>query len=199
MTQIDPLIGQLIEAFRALPGVGQRSAQRMTYHLLQNDRTGGTRLAQALNAAMQDIHACETCRDFSSQSQCRICTNSNRAQQQVCVVESPADVLAFEQTGVFSGRYFVLMGHLSPLDGIGPDELGLEVLQSQLAQGGIEELIIATGSTLEGEATARFLTQMAHSHQVKATRIAQGVPMGGELGFVDGMTLAHALSGRRPV
>jgi recombination protein RecR len=199
MAQQDPLIAQLIEAFRALPSIGQRSAQRMAYHLLQENRQAGLNLAKQLTAAMEGIHGCEVCRDFSSQPVCRICSDAARRQGQVCVVESPADCLAFEQTGVFHGRYFVLMGHLSPLDGVGPDELGLDLLQKQLASGEIEELIIATSSTLEGEATARFLVQMAGSAGVKTSRIAQGVPLGGELGFVDGMTLAHALSGRRPV
>ncbi len=193
------LLGELIEALRCLPGVGARSAQRMAFHLLERDRDGGTHLADALRAAMQRIGHCKSCRNFSESDQCTICANPTRDAAQLCVVETPADLLAIEQATGYRGRYFVLMGRLSPLDGLGPDELGVELLTRKLAAGEVRELVIATNPTVEGEATAHWLAQLAHVAGVRATRLAHGVPLGGELEYVDRGTLAHAFGSRRDV
>jgi recombination protein RecR len=193
------LIGQLIETLRALPGVGPKSAQRMAYHLLERDREGGRRLAAALQQAMDQVGHCQDCRTLSEQAQCTLCASARRDRGQLCVVETPADVLALEQSTGYEGLYFVLMGHLSPLDGIGPDELGLDLLEARLTAGEIREVILATNPTVEGEATAHFLGEMARAHGIRATRIAHGVPMGGELEYIDGNTLSHAFAGRREV
>lgn len=193
-----PLVQELIDAFTCLPGVGPRSAQRMTYALLERNREGGTRLAAALSAAMAGVRHCARCRNFAEQELCPVCADERRDQSLVCVVESPANVLAIEQSGEYRGRYFVLMGHLSPIDGIGPRELGLDQLANQVREG-VQEIILATGTTVEGEATAHYILDMARDAGVVVSRIAQGVPMGGELEFVDGATLAHALRGRRQV
>ncbi len=194
-----PLLRDLIEALRCLPGVGPKSAQRMAFHLLNSDRRGGTALATALSVAADKIGHCSRCRMLTEDELCSLCTSARRDDTVLCVVETPADVAAVEQSGGFRGRYFVLMGHLSPLDGIGPDELGLQVLETRLAEGVVSELIVATNPTVEGEATAHYLAQMATSHNVRATRIAHGVPVGGELEFVDGGTLSHALAGRQTI
>ena len=191
-----PTLLQLIEALRVLPGVGPKSAQRMAFHLLERNRTGALVLASALQTASQDIGHCQRCRMFAELDLCPICSNSSRDQGLLCVVESPADVVAVEQSGSYKGTYFVLMGHLSPLDGIGPEELGLSQLESLFSTGGIHETILATNPTVEGEATAHFVAELAMKHKVKPTRIAHGVPVGGELEYVDGGTLAHALAGR---
>jgi len=192
-----PLLRQLIEAFRCLPGVGPKGAQRMAYHLLERDRDGGRRLAQVLLEAMDAVGRCDVCRDFSEETTCRLCLDSKRDARTLCVVESPVDVAAFEQTAGYRGVYFVLMGHLSPLDGIGPSELGLDRLELRLDEGKVEELILATGTTVEGEATAHYIAELARAREIRATRIAHGVPLGGDLEFVDGSTLSHALAGRR--
>ncbi|MFN3712813.1 MAG: recombination mediator RecR [Alcanivoracaceae bacterium] len=192
-----PLVQRLIEGFTVLPGVGPRSAQRMTYWLLERNREGGGRLAAALEAAMQGVKHCSRCRNFAEDELCPVCADSRRDQAQVCIVESPADVLAIEQSGEFRGRYFVLMGHLSPIDGIGPEEIGLDVLERQL--GDIREIILATGTTVEGEATAHYILDMVRGTSITVSRIAQGVPMGGDLEYVDGATLAQALKSRRPL
>jgi recombination protein RecR len=192
-----PLVQRLIEGFTVLPGVGPRSAQRMTYWLLERNREGGSRLAAALEAAMQGVKHCSRCRNFAESELCPVCADSRRDQAQVCIVESPADVLAIEQSGEFRGRYFVLMGHLSPIDGIGPEEIGLDLLERQL--GDIRELILATGTTVEGEATAHYVLDMVRGTAITVSRIAQGVPMGGDLEYVDGATLAQALKSRRPL
>lgn len=198
--QTSPLLTQLMEALRCLPGVGPKSAQRMAFTLLQRDRSGGMRLAQALTRAMSEIGHCADCRTFTEQEVCNICSNPRRQENgQICVVESPADIYAIEQTGQFSGRYFVLMGHLSPLDGIGPDDIGLDRLEQRLASEKIQELILATNPTVEGEATAHYIAQMLGDKDIVLSRIAHGVPLGGELELVDGGTLAHALAGRRPI
>ncbi|MCZ6830998.1 MAG: recombination mediator RecR [Gammaproteobacteria bacterium] len=194
-----PLIDTLVEALRCLPGVGPKSAQRMALHLLERDREGGQTLAEALKAAMAGVGHCRRCRNFSEQEHCAICTDTRRDESLICVVESPADVVAVEQSGSYRGRYFVLMGHLSPIDGIGPEEIGLHLLQERVRQSDVEEVILATNPTVEGEATAFYLTELLRPDGIKVSRIAHGVPLGGELEYVDGGTLAHALSGRRLV
>ena len=194
-----PLLGRLIEAFRCLPGVGPKSAQRMAYHLLQRDRDGGRRLAGALLEAMDKIGHCSLCRNLSELELCRICSSDKRDRTVLCVVESPADVSAVEQAADYRGLYFVLMGHLSPLDGIGPAEIGLELLEQRIASGEVKELILATNPTVEGEATAHYIGELAREKGVRATRIAHGVPLGGELEYVDTGTLSHAFAGRQEV
>lgn len=192
------MLEQLMEALRCLPGVGPKSAQRMAFHLLQRNRKGGLQLAEALSQAMTEIGHCDQCRTFTEQDTCHVCTNPKRqANGQICVVETPADIAAIEATGQYSGRYFVLMGHLSPLDGIGPSDIGLDLLDYRLSNGDVEEVILATNPTVEGEATAHYIAQLCKAHQVNASRIAHGVPMGGELELVDGTTLSHSLLGRQ--
>ncbi|HKJ10244.1 MAG TPA: recombination mediator RecR [Gammaproteobacteria bacterium] len=190
-------IERLMEALRCLPGVGPKSAQRMAYHLLERDREGGRRLADALVDAMEHVGHCRQCRTFSEEDLCPLCANERRDRSLLCVVESPADVLALEQATGFGGLYFVLMGHLSPLDGIGPDELGLDALTARLDGGEVKEIILATNPTVEGEATAHYIGEMARERGIRATRLAHGVPLGGELEYVDGGTLSHAFIGRR--
>ena len=192
-----PCIERLIEALRCLPGVGPKSAQRMTYQLLERDRAGGRRLAEALLAAMDKVGNCRRCRTFSETEVCTLCTAAARDATLLCVVESPADVAALEQSTGYRGLYFVLMGHLSPLDGIGPQDLGLDLLEARLADGEVRELILATNPTVEGEATAYYIAELARTHGVRATRIAHGVPLGGELEYIDGGTLSHAFAGRQ--
>lgn len=199
MSNYSPLLSRLIEALRRLPGVGPKSAQRMAFHLLDRDREGAEFLARTLGESLTGIGRCPSCRMFREGDNCNYCQNSRRASGQLCVVESPADLMALETSTPYRGRYFVLMGRLSPLDGIGPEELGLPLLAEQLAAGDVQELILATNPTVEGEATAYYLAEMARAAGLKVTRIAHGVPMGGELEYVDGGTLTHALSGRRPV
>ncbi len=191
------LLQHLMETLRCLPGVGPKSAQRMAYHLLERDRDGARRLAGAISEAMEHIGHCSQCRDFTESETCALCTSHSRERNLLCIVETPADVMALEQAGGYRGLYFVLMGHLSPLDGIGPDELGLDRLEQRFREGEIEEVILATNPTVEGEATAHYISQLAHSHGLKVTRIAHGVPLGGELEYIDGSTLSHALAGRR--
>jgi recombination protein RecR len=198
--QLSPSLTALIEALRCLPGIGPKSAQRIAFHLLERDRSGGKQLGDSLLKAMQVIGHCESCRTFSETPQCDICLSIKRQDSGLlCIVESPTDVLAIEQTGQYQGLYFVLMGHLSPLDGIGPKEIGLDVLDDKLSQGNINEVILATNPTVEGEATAHFIAQLCQKHNVDASRIAHGMPVGGELDLVDGMTLMHAFSGRRSI
>jgi recombination protein RecR len=182
-----------------MPGVGQKSAQRIAFHLLERDREGASQLSAALAEAVAGIGHCSRCRMFTEHELCSICSAAGRDVTQLCVVESPADVMALEDATGFRGLYFVLMGHLSPLDGIGPDELGLGQLEDWLAAGEVEELIIATNPTVEGDATAHYLADLATRRGVKASRIAHGVPLGGELEYVDGGTLSHAFYGRRVV
>ncbi len=190
------LLEQLIEAFRVLPGVGQKTAQRMAYHVLEREREGGQRLAEALAAAVERVGHCARCRDFSESETCATCASAARDRHLLCVVESPADRLAIEQATGFRGLYFVLQGRLSPLDGIGPRELGLDQLLLRLAEGEVRELIIATNPTVEGEATAHYLAQLARQQGVAPSRLAHGVPLGGELEYVDRGTLAHAFGSR---
>lgn len=195
----DPVVSGLLEALRCLPGVGARTAQRMALHLLQRDREGARRLADALAEAIDRVGQCSLCRNLSSQPVCAICASDRRRDELVCVVETPADVLAIEQATAFDGRYFVLLGRLSPLDGIGPAELGLDHLAQRLAGGEISELILATSATVEGEATAHYLSTLAGRHGVQVSRLAQGVPLGGELEHTDQGTLAHAFARRERI
>jgi recombination protein RecR len=194
-----PALARLIDSLRCLPGVGPKSAQRMAFYLLERDREGGSALAQSLAEALAAVGHCRRCRMLTEGELCTICASSQRETSQLCVVESPADVVAIEQSGGFRGRYFVLMGHLSPLDGIGPAELGLDDFERLLADGEVREVILATNPTVEGEATAHYLGEIALRAGAKASRIAHGVPVGGELEYVDGGTLAHALAGRTSV
>ena len=194
-----PLLMELIRALQCLPGVGQKSAQRMAFHLLDREREAARRLSAALASAADSIHHCERCRMLTEEPICRFCRSERRDAAKVCVVETPADLLAIESSGAFQGRYFVLMGHLSPIDGIGPSELGLELLDARLAEGEIEEVVVATSVTVEGDATAHLVASLAAQHGVGASRIAYGVPVGGELEFIDGGTLSRALQGRRRI
>jgi recombination protein RecR len=191
-----PSLKQLLQALRCLPGVGPKSAQRMALHLLERDRDGAARLVEALAIAVERIGLCSRCRMLTEEDICSVCADSRRDAELVCVVESPADLAAVEESGAYRGRYFVLLGRLSPLDGIGPAELGIDLLTQQLASGTVRELILATSATVEGEATAAFLAGLAGEHGVRASRIAHGVPMGGELEFVDSNTLFRAIASR---
>lgn len=193
------LLEQLIDAFRVLPGVGSKSAQRMAYHVLERERVGGRHLAQVLAEAVERIGHCERCRDFSETPVCAVCASASRDADQLCVVETPADRLAIEQATGYRGLYYVLQGRLSPLDGIGPRELGLDRLGQRLDEGEVRELIIATNPTVEGEATAHYLAQLARQRGVKPSRLAYGVPLGGELEFVDRGTLSHAFGSRTEI
>ena len=192
-----PGLTRLIEALRVLPGVGPKSAQRMAFHLLERNRDGGLALARALEDAMAKVVHCRRCRMLTEGEICEICSAPRRDPASLCVVESPADVVAVEQSGGYRGHYFVLMGHLSPLDGIGPEQLGLAQLEALLAEGGVREVILATNPTVEGEATAHYIGELVLRRGIRASRIAHGVPVGGELEYVDGGTLAHALAGRQ--
>jgi recombination protein RecR len=195
--QHSPALAALIDSLRALPGVGPKSAQRMAFHLLQDARPAAQALAGSLERALARVGRCRQCRMLTEAELCDICASPQRDAALLCVVESPADVVAIEQSGGYRGRYFVLMGHLSPLDGVGPEQLGGAEFEALLAAGGIREVILATNSTVEGEATAHFLSQLVHQHRLQASRIAHGVPVGGELEYIDGGTLAHALAGRQ--
>lgn len=194
--QFSPLIEQFMEALRCLPGVGPRSAQRMALHLLERDREGGRRLAQILQEALDQVGHCRRCRTLTEEPECRICRSSKRNEHMLCVVETPADMLALEQTGIYDGHYFVLLGHLSPIEGIGPEDLGLDDLLSRVQDGAIEEVILATNPTAEGETTAHYVHELLRPLGVRVTRLAHGVPLGGELEYVDGGTLSRALVGR---
>ncbi|MCE7902594.1 MAG: recombination protein RecR [Gammaproteobacteria bacterium PRO9] len=194
-----PLLEDLLAALRCLPGVGPKSSQRMAFHLLERDRDGAQRIVSALAVALEKVGQCVRCRMFSETELCTICADPRRDAGLVCVVETPADVVAIEESAAYRGTYFVLMGRLSPLDGIGPDELGIPVLETRLADGTVQELILATSATVEGEATAGYLAGLARQRGIRATRIAHGVPMGGELEYVDAGTLSHAIAARTQV
>jgi recombination protein RecR len=194
-----PRLAGLIEALRRLPGVGPRSAQRIAFHLLEKDREGAAALARALDAALDGVGRCRRCRMFTETELCEICRAPSRDAGLLCVVETPADVVAVETGSGYGGRYFVLMGHLSPLDGIGPAELGLDALEAILDEGSVSEVILATNPTVEGEATAHYIADLCSRRDIGASRIAHGVPMGGELEYVDSGTLAHAFAGRQKV
>lgn len=197
--KFSPLIDQLVQGLRCLPGVGPKSAQRMAFQLLERNREAGLQLADALQLALTQVGHCRECHTLSELEVCGICADARRDQHTLCIVESPADVLAFEQAGSYRGVYFVLMGHLSPIDGIGPEEIGITHLLERVRENQISEVILATNPTVEGEATAYYITEQVKAHGVLVSRIAHGVPLGGELEFVDSGTLAHALSGRRAV
>ncbi len=188
---------QLIEAFCCLPGVGPKTAQRMVFHILERDRDGGRELAEVLDNAVQHIGHCSRCRTLTETELCNLCANPVRDDGRLCIVETPADVMAIEQATDYRGRYFVLGGRLSPLDGIGPKELGMDQLAAVLAADDLHEVILATNPTVEGEATAQYISDMARRQDITTSRIAHGVPLGGELEHVDGGTLAHAFAGRR--
>lgn len=190
---------QLMQGFRCLPGVGPKSAQRMTLHLLQRDRHGAKILAETLLDAIQRVGHCERCRTLTEDELCPICSDLSRDRSLLCIVEGPADVFAVDQATVFRGVFFVLHGHLSPLDGIGPEELGMPQLDKRLESGELNELILATNTTVEGEATALYISEMAQNYGIRVTRIAQGVPLGGELEYVDSGTMLHAFRGRKEV
>jgi recombination protein RecR len=191
------LIDQLIESLRVLPGVGAKSAQRMALHLLERDRIGASRLAEMIVESVDKVGRCAECRTLTEHELCAICSNSSRLPEQICVVENPADLYAIEQAGSFRGKYFVLLGHLSPIDGVGPEQLGIDQLVERLKTGEVNELILATNLTVEGEATAHFIADKAKALGVSVSRIAYGVPMGGELEYVDGGTLNMALQSRK--
>jgi recombination protein RecR len=194
-----PAIEGLKQALRRLPGVGPKSSQRMAFHLLARDRDGARQIAEALRAALDRVGHCRRCNDFSEDEICSLCASPRRDHSLLCVVESPADLSSIEQSSAYSGQYFVLMGRLSPLDGIGPDELGIHRLEALLDEGQVKEVILATNLTVEGEATAHYISELARARGIRATRIAYGVPVGGELEYTDRGTLARALTGRRDV
>lgn len=195
--KFSPLITELIEGLKCLPGVGAKSAQRMAFHLLQKNPSGALKLSSVLHDAIEHIHHCSRCRIFTEKDKCELCTSEKRlASRLLCIVENPQDVIAFEQSAEFTGTYFVLMGKLSPIDGIGPAEIGMPELQILLDSGEVEEVILATNFTMEGEATAYYITEMCKAVDVKASRLAQGVPIGGELEHVDGNTLNRAFKSR---
>ena len=195
--QHNGILHRLIQSLRCLPGVGPKSAQRMAFYLLQRDRDGARQLAQTLLEAAETIGHCTVCRTLTEEEICGICASQSRDRSLLCVVENPSDVWVVDQAGFFKGIYFVLNGRLSPLDGIGPDELGIEILEQRLASGEVQEIVLATNSTVEGEATAHFIGELARKHGIMATRIAHGVPLGGELEFIDSGTLSHAFNGRK--
>lgn len=194
-----PLLMRLIDTLRCMPGVGRKSAQRIAFHLLERDRSGADELSKALADAVQGIGHCARCRMLTEHEICNICSATGRDDKLLCVVESPADVMAVEEATGYRGLYFILMGHLSPLDGIGPEDLGITLLEDRLRDGNVEELIIATNPTVEGDATAHYLVDLGRKYKIQASRIAHGVPLGGELEYVDGGTLSHAFFGRRIV
>lgn len=196
--KLSPLILELISSLKCLPGVGPKSAQRMAFHLLERNRQGALQLSKILHDAMEHVGHCRQCRTFTENELCEICANPARVDSgRLCVVESPQDVIAIEQTAEFKGLYFVLMGHLSPIDGIGPSEIGLDELADLMDKSQLSEVILATNPTVEGEATAHYIAQMCSTRDIQASRIAHGVPVGGELEYIDGNTLTHAFVGRR--
>ena len=192
-------LDELILSLSCLPGVGQKSAQRMALHLLERDREGARRIAETLILALENLKHCQQCRNFCDTPVCDICADEDRDQGTICVVETPADVIAVETSAAFRGRYFVLLGKLSPLDGFGPEQIGLDQLEQQLQQGSTREIILATSATVEGDITAQYIADFAAGHGVSSSRLARGIPLGGELEFVDSGTLSRALSGRQQI
>lgn len=192
-----PLLAELVNTLKILPSVGPKSAQRMAYYLLERNPDGARQLAEVMTEALDKIGHCERCRDLTEDPICSLCNSPSRHTTEICVVESPSDVLAIEQSGIYRGLYFVLMGHLSPIDGIGPGEIGLPQLEQRLHIESVEELILATNPTVEGEATAHYIQQMAEPLGIKVTRLAQGIPLGGELEYIDSGTLGQAFAGRK--
>jgi recombination protein RecR len=197
--KFSPLLEELIEALRCLPGVGPKTAQRMAFQLLERGRDNGKLLAKTLQTAMEEIKHCLSCRTFSESELCNLCASPNRDRSSLCIVENPVDMVAVEQMGSYRGLFFVLMGHLSPLDGIGPDDLGMKELNRLLAEGTVKEVILATNPTVEGEATAHYISELIKAYSIKVTRIAHGVPLGGELEYIDCGTLARAFAGREAI
>jgi recombination protein RecR len=192
-----PSLVELVTALTCLPGVGQKSAQRMALYLIERDQSGARRLAEATLDALEKVQHCKRCRNFSDTDLCEICASDKRSPGTLCVVETPADVLAIENSGAFQGTYYVLLGRLSPLDGIGPDQLGLDELEKYLAESSVEEIILATSATVEGDITAQFVADIARKFDINTSRLARGIPLGGELEYVDSGTLSRALSGRQ--
>ncbi len=192
-----PTLDQLVDALTCLPGIGRKSAQRMALYLIDKNRNGAQNIADSLNHALNKVKHCELCRNFSDEPQCSICGNTKRREDLLCIVETPADVLAIEASESFEGRYFVLLGKLSPIDGIGPNELGLDLLEQRLQNEQISEIILATNPTVEGEITAQYIADLAKQHGIKTSRIAHGVPVGGELEYIDSGTLTRAFAGRQ--
>lgn len=192
-----PSLDTLIEALQCLPGVGQKSAQRMALYLIERDQQGARKIAGSLTQALDTVSHCQKCRNFSDGDVCQICSNAGRDDSLICIVESPADVLAIESSGAYRGLYFVLLGRLSPLDGLGPDQLGLKFLEARLADKTLKELILATSATVEGDITAQFIADIAAKYSIETSRLARGIPLGGELEYVDSGTLSRALSGRQ--
>lgn len=192
-----PSLTALVNALKCLPGVGQKSAQRMALYLIERDQDGAARIANATLTALEKVRHCKQCRNFSDTDLCEICSSQKRDATSLCIVETPADVLAIEASAAFQGLYFVLLGRLSPLDGIGPDQLGLDILEQQLNKGVVGEIILATSATVEGDITAQFVADIARKFNIKTSRLARGIPLGGELEFVDSGTLSRALSGRQ--
>lgn len=193
-----PLIDELIKSFCCLPGVGSKTAQRMVFHLLERNREGGRKLAMSLQKTLLAIKHCSRCRTFCESDICTLCSNPKRSDHLLCIVQTPADILAIEHSNSYAGRYFVLMGHLSPIDGIGPQELGIPLLQQQLQASTVSEVILATNTTVEGQATAYYLAQLIKSIGIKTSRIAFGIPKGSDLEYIDSATLADALTARQP-
>jgi len=198
MSQHESTIDQLIDALRILPGIGPKSAQRMVFHLLERNRDGARRLAEKLSLAMDRVHHCKACRNFAEEDLCAVCVSEKRDNELLCVVEHPGDVSAIEQTGHYRGKYFVLMGTLSPIDGIGPSELGIDELLERCREG-VTEVILAVSSSVEGEATAHYISELIKLRHIQVSRIAQGIPIGGDLELVDGGTLGHAMNGRKTI
>ena len=193
------LLDELVDALRCLPGVGPKSAQRMALHLLQRDRKGAARLGEVMSRAMETVQHCEQCRIFTENNLCSWCSDASRDAAQLCVVENPADVLAIEKATEYRGKFFLLLGHLSPLDGVGPKDLGLDLLEARLNTGEVTELTLATNQSVEGQATARYITTLATDRNVAVLQIARGIPVGSELEFADGNTLSVAFEQRTPV
>ncbi len=193
------LLDELVDALRCLPGVGPKSAQRMALHLLQRDRKGAARLGEVMSRAMETVQHCEQCRIFTENNLCSWCSDTSRDAAQLCVVENPADVLAIEKATEYRGKFFLLLGHLSPLDGVGPKDLGLDLLEARLNTGEVTELTLATNQSVEGQATARYITTLATDRNVAVLQIARGIPVGSELEFADGNTLSVAFEQRTPV
>jgi len=192
-----PSLAELVNALKCLPGVGQKSAQRMALHLIERDQIGAKRIANATLTALDKVQHCNQCRNFSDTDLCEICGSQKRDATTLCIVETPADVLAIEASGAYQGLYYVLLGRLSPIDGIGPDQLGLDILEDHLNQGIVEEIILATSATVEGDITAQFVADIARKFSINTSRLARGIPLGGELEYVDSGTLSRALSGRQ--
>ena len=197
MKNEETLLAQLIQSFKILPGIGEKSAQRMAFYLLEKNREGGNNLAKLISTSMEQIRNCSTCRNLTEEVECEICSNKKRDKNLLCVVENPTDVIAIESSGSFKGKYFVLMGRLSPIDGITPENLGIPMLIERINNSDIKEIIIATSPTVEGDATSFYINDQIKDETVLVSRIAYGVPMGGELEYVDNTTLSRAIQGRR--